>query len=118
MLQEYPLDLMLQDRVALVTAASQGLGKAAALQLSREGARIAICSRDEASLNAAAGTIRAETGGRVLAIPTDVTNGQAVERMISRVVEEYGGLDILITNAGGRRAHVSMSLTILYGRGQ
>jgi 3-oxoacyl-[acyl-carrier protein] reductase len=95
------VDLMLKDRAALVTAASQGLGYATAMQLSREGAKVAICSRDAAALNAAADTIRAETGGQVLAIPTDVTDAIAVERMISRVAEAYGGLDILITNAGG-----------------
>ncbi len=95
------MDLQLDGCVALVTAASQGLGYATALQLSREGALVAICSRDEARINAAADSIHAETQQPVLGIPADVTVLEDIERLIDRVVEEFGGLDILVTNAGG-----------------
>jgi 3-oxoacyl-[acyl-carrier protein] reductase len=95
------LDLLLDNRIALVTAASQGLGYAAALQLSREGALVAICSRDEARIAAAADAIQAETHRPVLGVPADVTQPADIENLLERVVAEYGGLDILITNAGG-----------------
>jgi 3-oxoacyl-[acyl-carrier protein] reductase len=95
------LDLLLTDRVALVTAASQGLGYATALQFAREGTRVAICSREAERVNAAANAITAETGQPVLAIAADVTDPHDVDRMISQVIDDYGGLDILITNSGG-----------------
>jgi 3-oxoacyl-[acyl-carrier protein] reductase len=95
------LDLQLKSRIALVTAASQGLGYATALQLSREGALVAICSRDEARVNAAADAIHAETGQPILGIPADVTVPEDIQRLVDRVVDEYGGLDVLVTNAGG-----------------
>lgn len=95
------MDLKLQNRVALVTAASQGLGYATALQLSAEGALVAICARDEARLNAAADAIRAETGGSVLPVQADVTRAEDIHRLMDRTIDEYGGLDILVTNAGG-----------------
>lgn len=95
------MDLQLENRIALVAAASQGLGYATALQLSREGAYVAICSRDEAHVNAAIDAIRAETGGPVLGITADVTRPEDIVHVIDRVVDEFGGLDILVTNAGG-----------------
>nr|MBN1229142.1 SDR family oxidoreductase [Anaerolineae bacterium] len=95
------MDLRLANRVALVTAASKGLGYATALELACEGALVAICSRDEANVNAAADAIRAEVRRPVLGVVADVTVPEEVERLFERVTEEYGGLDILITNAGG-----------------
>src|SRR5690349_23703616 len=95
------MDLQLDQRIALVTAASQGLGYATALQLSREGALVAICSRDEARITAAADAIHAETRRPVLGIRADVSNAADIERLIARVVDEYGGLDILVANSGG-----------------
>lgn len=95
------MDLLLTNRIALVSAASQGLGYATALQLSREGASVAICSRDEAKINAAADAIHAETENPVLGVQADVTNPEDIDRLIERVVAEFGGLDILVTNAGG-----------------
>ncbi len=95
------MDLQLNQRVALVAAASQGLGYATALQLSREGAHVAICSRNEAHINAAADSICAETGYPVLGVAADLTRADDITRLVERVVEEYGGLDILVTNAGG-----------------
>jgi 3-oxoacyl-[acyl-carrier protein] reductase len=106
------LDLLLDNRIALVAAASQGLGYAAALQLSREGALVAICSRDEARIAAAADAIQAETSRPVLGVPADVARPEDVEHLMERVVGEYGGLDILITNAGGPPASPFEEVTV------
>lgn len=96
------MDLGLQDRVAFVAGASSGLGLAAALALASEGCSIAICSRDQGRVNAAAGEL-AETVGpdRVLAVECDVTDEDQVRYALGRTAEHYGALHILITNAGG-----------------
>lgn len=95
------MDLGLGDKVAFVAGASEGLGKAAALELSREGARVAICSRSEQAVQAAAREIEAETGNPVLAVVADVTVPEQVGSAIERTVEQFGGLHVLVTNAGG-----------------
>jgi 3-oxoacyl-[acyl-carrier protein] reductase len=74
------VDLGLTGKVALVAASSKGLGKASALALAREGARVTICARTEADLEAAAEEIRRETGAEVLAVQADLTNGEAAGR--------------------------------------
>ncbi len=94
------MDLGLKDKVALVTAASRGLGKAAALELAREGAKIAVCARSEA-LEKSAEEIRSQTGAQVLAVRADLTRPADIESLVDRTVEEFGGIDILIVNAGG-----------------
>jgi 3-oxoacyl-[acyl-carrier protein] reductase len=91
------MDLGLGGKVALVTASSKGLGFASAAALAREGARVAICARDPARLEAAA----TEIGGEVLAIPADVTEPDAPARLVAATVERFGGLDVLVANAGG-----------------
>jgi 3-oxoacyl-[acyl-carrier protein] reductase len=95
------VDLRLADKVALVTAASGGLGRAVALRLAQEGARVAICARGEAHLNVAAADIEAETGLRVLALPADVSDPAAADGLVEATVEQFGRLDILVINAGG-----------------
>ncbi|MBN1311190.1 MAG: SDR family oxidoreductase [Anaerolineae bacterium] len=95
------MNLQLDQRIALITGASQGLGYATALQLSREGALVAICSREQAHVSAAADAIHGETRRPVLGVAADVSNPADIERLVERVVEEYGGLDILVTNSGG-----------------
>lgn len=95
------MDLKLKDRTAFVAGSSKGLGAATARQLAREGARVAISSRDAARLEATAQSIRAETGAQVLAIPCDVTVAADVERAIAETARVFGGLDILVTNSGG-----------------
>jgi 3-oxoacyl-[acyl-carrier protein] reductase len=94
------MDLKLSGKIALVTAASKGLGKATALQFVREGAKVAICARSEL-IDKAAVEIEAETGQEVLAVRADVTQQEDIERLINATVEKFGGLDILVTNAGG-----------------
>jgi 3-oxoacyl-[acyl-carrier protein] reductase len=95
------MDLGLRDRVAVVAASSRGLGKAVALGLAREGARLALCARTQSTLDATAGEIRRETGAEVLACAVDVTIYDEVRRFTAAAVEEFGRLDICVANAGG-----------------
>jgi 3-oxoacyl-[acyl-carrier protein] reductase len=94
------VDLGLKDKTALVTAASQGLGKAAAFELAREGARVVLCARSEKA-HAAAEEIRAATGASVHAVQGDLTKAEDVDRIVRQALERLGHLDILILNAGG-----------------
>ncbi|MBU7585579.1 MAG: SDR family oxidoreductase [Nostoc sp. TH1S01] len=94
------MDLHLSGKVVLVTAASKGLGKATARQFAREGAKVVICARSEI-IEKAAAEIETETGTPVLALRVDVTQPADIERVINATVEKFGGLDILVTNAGG-----------------
>jgi 3-oxoacyl-[acyl-carrier protein] reductase len=95
------MDLGLKGRVALVAAASKGIGFAAARELAREGARVFLCSRDEARASEAAQKIHAETGATVAGLAADVTDEEAAERFVSLARAQAGQVDILVTNAGG-----------------
>src|SRR5262245_48641995 len=95
------MDLGLKGKVALVTAASKGMGKACALAFGAEGAKVAMCARTEADLKAAADEVRSTTRADVLAVPTDVTRKQDVEALVQRVTSQLGSVDILVANAGG-----------------
>lgn len=95
------MDLGLAGKVALVTAASQGLGAAVALRFAQEGARVVICSRDKARIKARAAAIQEATGGEVLPVAADVTEAADVKRLVGTTLDYYDALDILVTNAGG-----------------
>lgn len=97
------MDYGLTGKIALVTAASKGLGQASALGLAREGCDLVICSRDEAAIRATADQIRQETGRKVLALAADVSQPDQIERVIAATMETYGGVDILVANTGGPR---------------
>ena len=96
----------LDGRVAIVTGASRGIGKAIAVRLAKEGARVAIAAKSEQSTERLPGSIydtRDEiqaAGGRALAVPTDVRDEEAIRNLVERTVEEFGRVDILINNAG------------------
>lgn len=105
------MDLGLQDKVALVAASSRGLGRAIAYGLAKEGARVAICARGEEALAQTAAEIEKATGSPVLAMVADLTDKQNIENLVARVVEEFGGLDILVTNAGGPPPGLFVDLT-------
>jgi len=95
------MDLKLKDKVAIVLAASKGLGKAIALALSAEGAKVIIGSRNKEELNATAAEITKQTGNPVVAIPVDVADVAQVNSFIKKAAETFGRIDILLNNAGG-----------------
>lgn len=101
----------LQGKVALVCAASRGLGRASAMALAAEGARVAICARHMPTLEAAAGSIQAATGAEVLAVAADVSWRADVTRLVEQTAAHFGGIDILVTNTGGPRAGLFTALT-------
>lgn len=96
------MDLGLQGKRAVVLAASSGLGFATAQALAREGARLALCSRDQERVEAAAGRIgNAAPGAEVHAFAADVSSGASLEEFFGRAAGALGGLDVLVCNAGG-----------------
>ena len=95
------MDLQLKELRALVTGSSRGLGYAVALGLAREGCRVAINSRDESKVAAAARVIAGETRAQVIGLAGDVADPDLPERLVGEAAQAFGGLDILITNAGG-----------------
>src|SRR5689334_14035734 len=95
------MKLGLEGKVALVTAASKGLGFASALGLAAEGAKVAICSRSEEGITTAAKEIAEVTGAEVLPLTGDVTSAEDIERCVSATVERFGGLHVLVSNSGG-----------------
>ncbi|MBA2304292.1 MAG: SDR family oxidoreductase [Acidobacteria bacterium] len=98
------MNLDLRDKCAIVCAASKGLGRATALSLAREGARVAICARSEATLAATAAEIHASTGALIVPIVADVGVADDVDRLVDHAAAELGAVDILITNTGGPKA--------------
>jgi len=95
------MDLGLKDRVAIVAASSQGLGKGVALALAREGAKLAICARTSGAIQAAAEEIRSVTGVEVLARAMDVTAQDQVGELVEETQRRFGRIDICVSNAGG-----------------
>jgi 3-oxoacyl-[acyl-carrier protein] reductase len=95
------MDLGLKGKVALVLAASKGLGRASAAALAAEGAFATIGARNRESLEQTAQELRRETNSRVLAVPTDVTNVADLEAIVEATVREFGRIDVLVNNAGG-----------------
>lgn len=95
------MDLKLNNKVAIVLAASKGLGKAIATALSAEGAKVIIGSRDADELNKTASEISAKTGNEVTAMPVDVSQADELYAFIDNAAAEYGRVDILLNNAGG-----------------
>lgn len=95
------MELGIRGRVAIVTAASSGLGKATAIELASEGAKITINSRRPDDLNRTAEEIRSSTGAEVLAVAGDVTDKEDVGRIVARTRERFGRVEILVANAGG-----------------
>jgi len=95
------MNLQLKDKRACIAGSSRGLGFATALTLAREGCKVAVNSRDENKVKAAAERIASETGTQAHGFAGDVSESSTADDLIKSVVESLGGLDILITNAGG-----------------
>jgi 3-oxoacyl-[acyl-carrier protein] reductase len=103
------MDLGLKGKVALVAGASKGLGFAVAHALAQEGASVSISSRDEAAIRQAAARIERDTGATVFAMPVDVRSADAIDRWVKASVEQFGGIDALMTNSGGPSAGEALS---------
>lgn len=95
------MDFMLKNKIALVTAASRGLGYATAQALAQEGAKVAICARQAEPLQEAARALVKETGGDILPIVADVARANDVERLVHETMVRWGRIDLLFINAGG-----------------
>ena len=95
------MDMGLENKVAVVTASSSGLGKASALGLANEGARVVITGRDKQRLENARAMIAEESGKEVIAISMDVTSAEDIDSLVSQVIEQFGTIHVLVNNAGG-----------------
>jgi len=95
------MDLGLKDKIAFVAASSQGLGKAVAIELAKEGAHIAICGRNQEQLNKTKLEIEKVSNGRVIALSGDLSIDSDRNNILDLVLKFYGKVDILVTNTGG-----------------
>ena len=102
--------MILDNRIAIVSGAARGIGKATALALARNGAHVVAVDVDQAEVEATAGAISA-LGRKALALIADVGDIDSIDRMARRVVGEFGGIDILVNNAGVTRRAYIMDLT-------
>ena len=102
--------MKLKDKVAIITGASKGIGKAIAERYAQEGARVMLASRSLAALEEIANQIK-DSGGQAAAMQVDVCDHDSIEDLIRRTVSEYGNLDIMVNNAGISSAHASVELT-------
>lgn len=98
------MDLGLQNKVALILASSKGLGKAVAVELAKEGAKVIICGTDTAALAATAAEIEALSPRNVAAFLCDITDENQRKKLVEQSVEAFGDIDILVTNTGGPAA--------------
>ena len=99
------MDLGLSGKVALVTGASDGIGKAAAMRFAIEGASVAILARTMSDLQAVAAEISSATGSKIIPVSADVADEEAVKTAVSKAADELGGIDILVNNAGQGNAN-------------
>jgi 3-oxoacyl-[acyl-carrier protein] reductase len=99
------MHLELDDKVALITGSSRGLGLASARALAAEGCRVCLCARNEGPLQAAAELVAGAAGAadRVLTVAADLATPEGVQRVLTRTVEAFGGLDVLVNNLGVAR---------------
>lgn len=95
------MDLGMKGKIAIIAGGSQGLGKAVAMEMIREGAKVAIGALDDPELPKAVEEIARTTGGEVLGVPVDVTKAEEAKNFIRKAIEHYGTVDILVNNAGG-----------------
>ena len=106
------MDLGLKNRVALVAASSQGLGLATAEAFAAEGCRLAMCARNQQTLEAAAEKIKKQYNTEVIAEAFDVADSAAVAKFVGTVAAKFGSVDICVTNAGGPPAKGFLAATL------
>jgi 3-oxoacyl-[acyl-carrier protein] reductase len=106
------MDLGLKGRVAIVAAASKGLGRAVAEEFAREGCEVAICARSAENLAQAGESIRKATGREVMREALDVTRYDAVRDFVAAVEKRFGRVDICVTNAGGPPSKKFLDISI------
>ena len=94
------MDLRLKDQVAVITGGSVGIGLAVAKGLAAEGVHLVLCARGEERVVQEAKQIAAEFGVKVLGVATDVTKAEDIDQLVAKTKAEFGGVDILINNAG------------------
>lgn len=95
------MDLGLREKVALIAAASRGLGRAVAEELAEEGASLILCARGETQLAEVVAALSPKVAGRVLGVAADLAAAADVERVVRRGLDRFGRIDILVTNVGG-----------------
>src|SRR6266511_2678133 len=100
------MDLGLKGKVVFVAAASKGLGRAIAEEFSHEGARVVMCSRDEAAIGTAAREIATATKGETLPVTADLSKKEDCDRFIRTGLEKFGRMDELLEPPGRRAARV------------
>ena len=98
------MDLGIQNKVALVLASSKGLGKAVAIELAKEGARVIICGTDANALAVTEAEIRSVSPGNVLSVVCDITDEKQRKNLVEQSAKAFGNIDILVTNTGGPAA--------------
>ncbi|GLC87608.1 SDR family NAD(P)-dependent oxidoreductase [Lysinibacillus piscis] len=99
------MELGLNEKVAIITGSSKGIGYYTAMQLVKEGVNVVLCARGEKQLQVAADYIKNETGKEVLIVPTDITKEKDCQRLIEQTITHYGRLDIVVNNAGTASAN-------------
>src|SRR5256886_12340790 len=105
------MDLGLRGKVAIVAAASQGMGLATARALAQEGCKVAMCARNQAPLEKAAAAIRKDTGAEVLTVRADMSRAPDIDAFVKAAIGSLGGVDLLVPNAGGPAAGRADTLT-------
>jgi NAD(P)-dependent dehydrogenase (short-subunit alcohol dehydrogenase family) len=104
------MDLGLRGKVALVTGGSEGIGRAPARSLGREGANVVICARRQRPLEEAAALVREDTGAEIIPVVADIMRPADVERFLQTALDRFGRLDILVNNAGTSRSMSFLSV--------
>jgi 3-oxoacyl-[acyl-carrier protein] reductase len=94
------MDLGLRGKAALVTGSSRGIGRAIAIELAREGCRVALCARGKDALDGAAAEVRT-LGVEAIAVPADVTTADGLREAVEAAIAAFGGVDVLVNNVGG-----------------
>jgi 3-oxoacyl-[acyl-carrier protein] reductase len=106
------MDLGLTGRVAIVAAASKGLGRAIATELAKEGCEVAICARTAADVERTAQEIAAAAGREIFWRALDVTNADGVRDFVAAVEKKFGRIDICVTNTGGPPSKKFLEITL------